>query len=117
MAREPSTNPRYEYQRAWNEANHATLKARQLERYAIFRKFVDDYKLERGCIDCGYKANPAALDLDHRDPSDKRTNVATMVTYDRALLLAELAKCDVRCANCHRIKTKESGDSRRRSKG
>ena len=80
----------------------------------MFRRFVDDYKMERGCIDCGYAKNPAALDLDHRDTSAKKTTIAKMVTYDREVLLAELAKCDVRCANCHRIKTAREGDTRRR---
>ena len=112
--REPSSNPRYEYQTAWNVANAAKLRERQIEKYAVFREFLDNYKLERGCVDCGYAENPAALEMDHRDPSLKKFQIATMVTYDREILLAELAKCDVRCANCHRIKTAREGDTRKR---
>ncbi len=114
MVRGPSTNPRYEYQKAWNIANAKRLRAAQLSRYGLFRKLVDDYKMERGCIDCGFKGHPAALDLDHRDPTQKRVNVARMSTYQKSQLLEELAKCDVRCANCHRIKSVTDGDTRRR---
>ncbi len=71
--------------------------------------------MEHGCVDCGYAENPAALDLDHRDPSEKRATIGRMVTYDRELLLAGLAKYDVRCVNCHRIKTTRKGDTRKRS--
>jgi len=86
--------------------------ARRKQEYAAFRAFIDAYKLDRGCVDCGYSENAAALDFDHIDPSEKAGTIARMFTYTRQRLLAELAKCEVRCANCHRIKTvraKETG--------
>jgi len=63
-------------------------------------------KLARGCTDCGYNAHPAALDFDHRDPASKTDDIGKMygrATTDR--IYAEVNKCDVRCANCHRVKT------------
>lgn len=71
------------------------------ERY----KKINQYKLDKGCIDCGYREHPAALDFDHRDPSLKYANIAQMITYSWKAIKAELDKCAVRCANCHRIKT------------
>jgi hypothetical protein len=73
---------------------------------------INAYKLARGCIDCGYNDDPRALDFDHRDPSLKVRGVAMMLTFSWAKIVAELDKCDVRCANCHRIKTYR--DHRRR---
>jgi hypothetical protein len=68
-----------------------------------------EIKLARGCVDCGYKAHPAALDFDHRPGEIKTYAVCTMAGMSQALIDAEIAKCDVRCANCHRISTFNRG--------
>ena len=70
---------------------------------------INGIKLERGCIDCGYRANPVALQFDHRDPSQKLFGIAKALTYSWKLLAAEMAKCDVRCANCHAIRSQAEG--------
>jgi hypothetical protein len=56
------------------------------------------------CVDCG-EANPALLDFDHL--RDKISDVATMVrdAASWAEIETEIAKCEVRCANCHARKT------------
>ena len=54
------------------------------------------------------------MDFDHRDPSTKLFNLMTgraMLMSDQKLM-AEVAKCDVVCANCHRIRTKRLTDLR-----
>jgi hypothetical protein len=73
--------------------------------YAERRRLVDTVKLERGCVDCGYAEHPAALQFDHRDPSQKSWIIANGLFRELGLLLAEIAKCDVRCANCHAVRT------------
>jgi len=46
------------------------------------------------------------MDFDHRDPSQKRHSVMAMVSRTgTAAILTEVAKCDVVCANCHRMRT------------
>ena len=58
------------------------------------------------CVDCGYHAHPAALDFDHRVPADKKFNMGPRLVQGRwDELVAEALKCEIRCANCHRIKT------------
>jgi hypothetical protein len=39
----------------------------------------------------------------HRDPSEKEITIADAMRlgYGRKRILAELAKCEVVCANCH----------------
>lgn len=70
------------------------------------RAWMQDEKLRRGCIDCGYNEHPAALDFDHIE-GEKRFAVSK-VSRSLEALKAEIAKCVVRCANCHRIRTSEA---------
>ena len=57
------------------------------------------------CMDCGSKFPPECMDFDHcRGP--KKFPLSLYGTRSRHLLLAEIAKCDLVCANCHRIRTK-----------
>lgn len=45
------------------------------------------------------------MDLDHRDPLQKRFELSKQKTCSEKRLLEEIAKCDVVCANCHRERT------------
>lgn len=68
---------------------------------------VADYLKIHPCIDCG-ESDPVVLDFDHRDPESKRASISQLVYMmhsSRDILLTEIEKCDVRCANCHRRKT------------
>ncbi|SEQ05725.1 hypothetical protein [Microlunatus flavus] len=51
------------------------------------------------------------LEFDHRDGTQKSANVSAMVGMGLAWerILDEIAKCDVRCASCHRIATMTRG--------
>lgn len=69
------------------------------------RLYFQRIKVERGCTDCGYDANPVALDFDHLPGAKKLYRVCTMAGMSRALIDAEIAKCEVVCANCHRVRT------------
>lgn len=59
-----------------------------------------------GCMDCGER-NPVVLDFDHRNPSEKSFGFGSDKKTKRSVeeFIAELDKCDVVCANCHRIRT------------
>ena len=69
------------------------------------------YLAEHPCIDCGI-IDIRVLDLDHVHGT-KREAIARMVRmgYSWATIETEIAKCEVRCANCHRIKTGQTGHS------
>lgn len=75
------------------------------ERAKRDRLYFQQIKLERGCADCGYRENAVALDFDHLPGTVKKYRVACMAGVSRALIDAEIAKCEVVCANCHRIRT------------
>lgn len=63
---------------------------------------------EGPCSDCGRRYDAAAMDFDHRNPSTKVSVVTRMVgRASTDAILAEATKCDIVCANCHRVRTFE----------
>ena len=75
------------------------------KRYKEFRALIDEIKIKYGCVDCGYKEHPAALQFDHIDPLTKSFKVGASVCRNLVKVLEEISKCEVLCANCHAIKT------------
>jgi len=73
--------------------------------YANRRDKLSTIKLAAGCADCGYRAHAAALDFDHLDGTEKKFQMASCYGRPWKNVLAEIAKCEVVCANCHRIRT------------
>jgi hypothetical protein len=114
MTPEERKRKKAEYQRRWYErhrarhvANVAARNARVLE---AVRARLWAYLLAHPCVDCG-ETDPLVLDFDHVR-GDKVGEICILVGNRRPwpLIEAEIAKCDVRCANCHRRKTAlESG--------
>lgn len=83
----------------------AKARARRRIELPRIRAWIDSYLREHPCVDCGC-SELAVLEFDHRDRSDKVLTVAELArlgTWSR--LRQEIAKCDVRCANCHRRRT------------
>jgi hypothetical protein len=101
-----SIGHRYEpdpIKRAAKELNHRRrYKKEQRERMC---QYVLDYLATHPCIDCG-ETDLIVLDFDHRDPSEKYKSIAQIKGGGLGInvLIAEIEKCDVRCANCHRRK-------------
>lgn len=66
-------------------------------------------KMQRGnCVDCGLivtENNSIAFDWDHIDRSTKFREVSKLRNGSTMQMLEEIAKCALRCAICHRIKT------------
>ena len=65
-------------------------------------EFVTAAKLSAGCGHCGYKVHHAALEYNHIR-GVKRRSIAASFTSSWTLLLNEVNKCEVLCANCHNI--------------
>lgn len=68
---------------------------------------VGEIKLRTGCVDCGYRRCVQALEFDHLPSAEKSFSVSNAVVQNTPwkLVLAEIAKCEVVCANCHRERT------------
>jgi hypothetical protein len=64
--------------------------------------YVLEYWGTHPCVKCG-EGRPYVLDFHHRDPSEKFYNMDYCKrNLGLETLKAEIAKCDVLCANCHR---------------
>ena len=59
---------------------------------------------DRPCVDCGIKYPSYVMDLHHRDTATKVKAVSQLVQRTSNYVAAEIAKCDVLCANCHRVR-------------
>lgn len=57
---------------------------------------------DSSCVDCG-ESNSLVLEFDHLH--DKEAGVASLHGGSLKRLLDEVAKCDIVCANCHRLRT------------
>jgi hypothetical protein len=97
------------YRRGHYKANRATYIAQEIARIRQYRtenrRLIREYLRTHPCVDCG-ETDIVVLEFDHRDPRDKRYNVTILALQKPwSRVLAEIAKCDVRCANCHRRRT------------
>ena len=56
------------------------------------------------CVDCSGEFHPAVFDFHHLDPSKKDLKVANSFCRKWEVVRAELDKCVMLCANCHRLR-------------
>jgi len=89
----------------YTKHHYEKRKAHSIKKRIRFSNFIYWYYKEHPCVDCGNN-DPRALQMDHVR-GVKRCNVASMRFHSMKSILKEIAKCDVRCANCHSIKTAE----------
>lgn len=99
------------------EARKKNTRRRRIE-YAIeVRREMMAFFQEHACVDCG-EDDIRCLDFDHRGDLLKSANVGYLLSQGHAWarIQVEMAKCEVRCANCHRkITSERAGDWRARA--
>lgn len=89
-------------------------KKSKYKQFAKLRKVVEQNK-QKPCADCGIQYPYYVMDYDHIDPSNKTAKVSAMVyAGSMPLLLDEIEKCEVVCANCHRIRTHNRNYTRKK---
>ncbi len=92
------------YSKPANKARHLELLRRRRKRRFERNKAIIRHLKGQPCSDCDGIFPPEALDFDHL--SDKRDLISSMAwAYSTFRLLEEIDKCEVVCANCHRIRT------------
>jgi len=91
---------------AANRPEHNRRRVGNWRRYrdrnrTLLRQFLSS----KACVDCA-EADPLVLEFDHVR-GEKLGNISEMVSMGTpwTRIQSELAKCEVRCANCHRRKT------------
>lgn len=112
-------------QRNWvaknREKHNESVRAYRARRYATEGRWRDDgakavalkaWMIElksKPCTDCGGCFPVCCMDFDHHKGDKKAYNIGSMFAhhYSRELIQTELDKCDLVCANCHRIRTRD----------
>jgi len=95
------------YDREWYRKNREKSNTRRKVTRKVIstrnREYLDDVLIKSGCIVCGVR-DVRVLEFHHRDPSKKDYNVSELAaSYSLDRIQKEIDKCDVLCANCHRI--------------
>lgn len=69
------------------------------------REYVRKIKESNPCTDCGQFYHYSQMDFDHID--FKKQNIARLVNSEASIktIKQEIAKCELVCSNCHRIRT------------
>lgn len=103
----------------YKQDHYAANKQRYIDNAQAYNKGVArkrtawllEYFETHPCVDCA-ETDPVVLEFDHL--RDKSFSISSAFGYKNwNLVLAEIAKCDVVCANCHRRRTANRGGTRR----
>jgi hypothetical protein len=77
---------------------------RNVRSYMKRRELMRQIK-SRACADCGIQYPFYVMDFDHREGETKEYELNRVDRMTTRALLREIEKCDVVCANCHRVRT------------
>jgi hypothetical protein len=82
--------------------NKSTYLAGNIRRKKINTEWLKQYKESQPCTDCKQQYPYYVMDFDHL--RDKKDNISKLLA-SKSILLSEIEKCELVCANCHRIRT------------
>jgi AcrR family transcriptional regulator len=100
------------YFRERGDTHRRQSSAARLVRQQARRAQVLDHLRHHRCVDCG-EADPVVLEFDHLDEKTASVSVLISQAATREAVEAEIARCEVVCANCHRRRTAMRGRWRR----
>lgn len=86
------------YMRTWAASEDSNFRRRG-------REYVQDVKRDTPCADCGGRFPPCCMHFDHVPERGQKLFDIGRSDFGIAKIQAEIAKCDLVCANCHAIRT------------
>ena len=100
-----------------NPANRQAIRAKNMRRYYRLSAWMDEQKAAP-CLDCGVSYPPHVMDFDHVR-GVKISNVSVMLARDATKKRAadEIAKCELVCSNCHRVRTHRRKEAKKTNVG
>lgn len=98
---------RKEQNQRYYQKNKEAQRARVAAQKAANREYVRTLKESTPCSDCSKIYPWYVMDYDHLPEFEKRMDVSQLVAngYSIESIDREIAKCELVCANCHRIRT------------
>ena len=94
-----------------SDQKHKTLERSNISK-AKRRREVWVIKESSGCVDCKEMYPHYILEFDHREGTEKIGSPSELYAkYGRKIGLEEMEKCDIVCANCHKIRTYNRGQN------
>lgn len=96
------------------------LSKRRSLKYEKYQSILRRFKTVKGCKQCGWREHFAGLEFNHRNPKEKKFQIANRAESILAKrgckswlnFREELGKCDVLCSRCHSVLTWEQGHQR-----
>jgi hypothetical protein len=90
------------YRRKWYYKNKERSVLNVKNRIKRLKVWLRDLKKTLKCSRCG-EDHPACLQFHHKDPKSKEVSLSQVykLGWGQERILAEIAKCEVLCANCH----------------
>ena len=104
-------------QKHYNE-NKKDYLAKNEKKKNELRKFMRDYKENSHCERCGLsgKGNPESMDFKYKETETKKERISYLTAYSKKIIIEEIAKCHLYCANCQRIVDSERKSAQRQDK-
>lgn len=96
--------------KAASKRHYESNRQLYLERNKKYRQTIKAYikkiKEEKPCQDCGVLYPYYVMDFDHIDSKNKENDINFLSNTGRiGAVKREIQKCELVCANCHRIRT------------
>jgi hypothetical protein len=91
-----------QYQRDYRKKNRALVTKKAKDKRQAKLLFLIDY-LGGVCNSCCISYPSCVYDFHHRDPSEKSFTIGEQMGKSLTGLKLEADKCDLLCANCHRV--------------
>jgi hypothetical protein len=86
----------------WYAANKQKVLEKQKETKRQRKNQAIEY-LGGKCNHCQLSYHPAVFEFHHKNPAEKERDPSKMLNSSWDRLKAELDKCELLCANCHRL--------------
>jgi hypothetical protein len=102
-----------EQRRQYEQDNRAARNAYRNGFRKSLRDLINEQKQGKACVRCGI-TDPRVLDFHHRDPEQKLSSLSDLWKRNpgKQAVIDEIAKCELLCANCHRILHWEERENR-----
>lgn len=100
----------------WEQRNPDKVREQTRRSRSKKREWLNSLK-DAPCEDCGHQFPPECMDWDHvRGRKLFCVGYADTQHISRERVIREIAKCDLVCANCHRIRTTRRARARSKTK-